>query len=293
MTVEVFDGFERRRIATPEVEINAVVGGAGPPLLLLHGFPQSHVMWHKVAPGLARQYTVVAADLRGYGDSGKPPGAADHANYAFRAMAADQVAVMAALGFDRFRVAGHDRGARVTHRMALDHPAAVERAVILDILPTLFMYDRTSKDFATAYYHWFFLIQPRDYPESLINAAPEAYLRFDIGREVEIGAVTPEAWAEYLRCIRDPATVHAMCEDYRAAASIDLEHDRADLGRSIGCPLLMLWGTRNRVWRDHDMLAVWRDHAEQVTGTGLDSGHHLAEEVPDATLAHMLAFLAG
>jgi haloacetate dehalogenase len=290
----VFDGFETRRISTSGTEIHLRLGGDGPPLLLLHGYPQTHVMWHRMAPALAERFTVVAADLRGYGDSGKPPGGDGHENYAKRAMAQDQVEVMAALGFDRFSVVGHDRGARVTHRMALDHPQRVEKAAVLDICPTLAMYERTDMAFATGYYHWFFLIQPYDLPERLIGADPDFYLTNKTGglwMGASPGTFTPEALAEYKRCFRDPATIHATCEDYRAAASIDLEHDRADLDRKVACPLLALWGNRGLVGRTYDVPALWRERAADVRAQAIDCGHYLAEEAPEEALAALLDFL--
>ncbi len=239
----MLDGFEQDRIVTTGAEINLRKAGAGPPLLLLHGYPQTHVMWHKIAPALAERFTVVLTDLRGYGDSAKPPGGDGHPAYSKRAMAQDQVEVMTALGFDSFAVAGHDRGARVGHRLALDHPERVRKLALLDIAPTLAMYERTDMAFATAYYHWFFLIQPFDLPERLIGADPDFYLEKKIGKWSQSpGAFDPAALAEYKRCFRDPATIHATCEDYRAAASIDLDHDRADLDRKLACPVLALWG---------------------------------------------------
>jgi haloacetate dehalogenase len=229
----VFDGFRHHRIdVSQSTTINLVVGGGGPPLLLLHGCPQTLVMWHKIAPALAEEFTVIATDLRGYGDSSKPRGEPDHAN-SFRTLAQDQVDVVAALGYERFMVAGHDRGARVVHRMALDHPATVRKAAILDILPTLTLYDETNAQFAAAYWEWFFFIQAYDFPETLIAAAAEAFLSYELGQLVSSGAVTQDAWREYLRCISDPSTVHGMCEDYRAGASIDLEYDRRDLSRKV------------------------------------------------------------
>lgn len=304
----MFEGFERRRVRTDGAEINLVVGGEGPPVLLLHGYPQCHVMWHKVAPELARHFTVVAADLRGYGDSSKPAGpqtppesgdtAGDdthpHALYSKRAMARDQVEAMAALGFDRFQVVGHDRGGRVAHRMALDHPDRVRRLAVLDIVPTLTLFETTDQAFATGYYHWFFLIQPNGLPEAVIGQNPELYLRRKIGAWGARGVhFTPDALAEYVRCFDDPATVHASCEDYRAAASIDLVHDRADrdAGRRIACPLLVLWGGRGFMGRSRDVLGSWTDKADDVRGFPLDCGHYLAEEKPEETLAALLDFL--
>jgi len=288
----VFEGFETRRIATSGAEIHLRLGGSGPPLLLLHGYPQTHVIWHKVAPALAERFTVVAADLRGYGDSSKPPGGERHENYAKRAMAQDQVEVMAALGFERFSVVGHDRGARVTHRMALDHTERVDKAAVLDICPTKAMYERTDMAFAAAYYHWFFLIQPYDLPERLIGADPDYYLEFKAGAWGRTeNAFGPEALAEYKRCFRDPATIHASCEDYRAAAGIDLEHDAKDLDKKIACPLLALWGAKGVVGRTYDVLALWRERARDVGGRALDCGHYLPEEAPEETLSELLTFL--
>jgi len=288
----VFDSFETVRVDTSGAVINLRKGGSGPPLLLLHGYPQTHVMWHKIAPRLAERFTVVASDLRGYGDSSKPPGGERHEAYSKRAMARDQAEVMAALGFERFAVAGHDRGARVTHRLALDHPERVTKAAVLDIAPTLAMYESTDQAFATGYYHWFFLIQPFDLPERLIGAEPDYYLerKIDAWSRLE-GAFAPAALAEYKRCFRDPATIHATCEDYRAAAEIDLEHDRADLERRIECPLLVLWGARGLVGRRYDVLATWRERATDARGRALDCGHFLAEEAPEETLAALLDFL--
>jgi haloacetate dehalogenase len=289
----MFEGFTRHRIETAEsTTINLVSAGTGEGLLLLHGCPETLVMWHKIAPALADHFTVVACDLRGYGDSSKPDGGGDHAAYSFRAMARDQVEVMRALGHDRFVVAGHDRGARVVHRMALDHPDAVRRAAVLDILPTSTLYEQTDAEFARAYWEWFFLIQDDDLPETLIGAAPETFLRYELGALVDTGVIPTPAWEEYLRCIADPAAIHGMCEDYRAGASIDLEHDRNDLGRSVMCPLLVLWGARNPIWKRFDMLDVWRQRARSVTGQALSCGHYLAEEAPDATYARLLRFFS-
>ena len=243
---KLFPGFRPARLRTADdVEIAFLVGGSGPPLLLLHGHPQTHVIWHRVAPTLARSFTVVLADLRGYGDSSKPPGAPDHVNYAKRAMAADMIAVMAGLGFERFDIMAHDRGARVAHRLAMDRPAAVRRLVLLDIAPTLAMYEQTGEDFARAYWHWFFLIQKSPLPERLIEADPAAYVT-DLmgGRSSGLAPFDQRALAEYQRCLALPGSAHGLCEDYRAAAGIDLEHDRADraTGRRLAAPLLVLRG---------------------------------------------------
>jgi len=289
----VFEGFERRRLPGADgVTINAVVGGKGPPLLLLHGYPQTHVMWNKVAPALAERFTVVAADLRGYGDSDKPPSDPQHLVYSKRSTANDQVAAMRALGFQTFFVAGHDRGGRVAHRMALDHPGAVLRLAVLDIAPTREMFRSTSFEFAMAYYHWYFLAQPFDLPERLIGADPDYYLRKKMtvwsGGHAEIFG--PEAVAEYLRCFRDPKTIHASCEDYRAAATIDLEHDDADGERKVKAPLLALWGKRGIVHRMFDPLALWKKRAEDVRGEPLPTAHYVPEEAPDAVASRLLAF---
>ena len=282
----MFEGFDPLRMSVADdVTIDLVVGGDGPPLLLLHGYPQTHVMWHRVAPALAERFTVVAPDLRGYGDSSTPPTTDDHAVYSKRATAADQVAVMEALGFDRFHLAGHDRGGRVGHRLALDHPERVRSLAVLDIAPTYAMYTTTDMTFAEAYYHWFFLIQPYDLPERMIGADPEFFLRHKFGQwGRDDTAFTPEAMAEYVRCFT-PATIHASCEDYRASASIDLGHDRADLdaGRRLDCPVLALWGAKGFVGRHYDVVGEWRGWADDVHGWALPSGHFLPEEAPAAT----------
>jgi haloacetate dehalogenase len=285
-------GFAPRRIATTGAEINAVIGGSGPPLLLLHGYPQTHAMWHRIAPRLAQHFTVVAADLRGYGDSAKPAGEADHRTYSKRAMAQDQVEVMRTLGFTRFRLAGHDRGGRVAHRLARDHPECVERLAVLDISPTAIMYEKTDQAFATAYYHWFFLIQPYDLPERLVGADPAYYLKKKLGGwgSAGISIFDPRAYAEYERCFRDPALIHASCEDYRASATIDLEHDASDAGRKLECPLLVLWGERGVVQRLFDPIADWQRVAKDVRGKPLSCGHYLAEEAPEETYGELLAF---
>ncbi|WP_158046513.1 alpha/beta fold hydrolase [Skermanella pratensis] len=290
----MFEGFTRRRIATSGAEINLVVGGDGPPLLLLHGFPQNHVIWHKVAGALAERFTVVATDLRGYGDSEKVPTADDHSSYSKREMARDQVEVMRILGFERFQVVGHDRGGRVAHRMAIDHAARVRRLAVLDIVPTLTTFQSVDQQLATAYYHWFFLIQPHPLPEHMIGLDPEFYLRRKTAMwSVGTAHFTPEAMAEYIRCFRNPAAIHAMCEDYRAAATIDLEHDRADraAGVKVSCPLLALWGARATMDRCFDVPATWREVALDVRGQALDCGHFIPEERPEEFTAALLDFL--
>jgi haloacetate dehalogenase len=286
----MFPDFKESRVRTTGAVIHAVSGGQGPPVLLLHGHPQTHVMWHKVAPRLAGEFTLVIADLRGYGDSSKPADGENHSTYSKRAMALDQVEVMLSFGFEKFAVVGHDRGGRVGHRMALDHPDRVTRLAVLDIVPTLTLYNNVSRELATAYYHWFFLIQPAPLPEILIGNSVEAYLRsrFD---SLMPNAVTLEAFAEYLRCFRDPATIHAACEDYRAAASIDLDHDRADLNRKITCPLLALWAERGAMHRMFDVAATWRERAANVQGKPLPGGHFLPEESPEETFSELRAFL--
>ena len=290
---ELFPGFESRRVATSTVSIHCVRGGSGPPLLLLHGYPQTHAIWHRIAPALARKFTVVCADLRGYGDSDKPPGDDAHATYSKRAMARDMVELMRALGYERFLLAGHDRGGRVSHRLAIDHPQAVEKLAVLDISPTRAMFAQTNAAFASAYYHWFFLSQPFDHPERMIGADPRYYLLHKIKAwsKVEV-PFDSRALAEYERCFCDPATIHGSCEDYRAAASIDLVHDDEDFatGRRIECSLLVLWGERGVVHRLFKPLDDWRDVADDVRGRPLPCGHYLPEEAPDETLAEFEAF---
>lgn len=293
----LFPGFQPHRLTVSDgVQIAAVVGGSGPPLLLLHGHPQTHAIWHRVAPTLAQHYTVVAADLRGYGDSSKPTGTEDHASYSKRRMAHDQVELMRQLGFARFKLLAHDRGARVAHRLALDHPDAVERLVLLDIAPTLAMYEQTTQAFARAYWHWFFLIQKEPLPERLIEADPAAYIREVMGsRSAGLAPFDPLALAEYQRCLALPGAAHGLCEDYRASASIDLQHDQADrdAGRWVQAPLLVLWGEHGVVQRCFQPLDEWQRVAQQVEGRTLPCGHYIAEEAPDALLAQALPFLAG
>jgi haloacetate dehalogenase len=289
----VFDGFVGATIETSGATIPVVHGGSGPPLLLLHGYPQTHVMWHRVAPGLAERFTVVAGDLRGYGDSGKPVSDPTHLAYSKRAMAEDQVEVMETLGFRRFYVAGHDRGGRVGHRMALDHRDRVEKLAVLDIVPTHKIFSTVDKNVATGYYHWFFLIQGNGLPETLIGHDPAYYLQAKLRQWAgDAGAFAPQALAEYMRCFGDPACIHASCEDYRAAAGIDLEHDEADMDRKLECPLLVLWGEKGLMERHYDVPATWRERALDVRGRKLACGHFLAEEKPEETLAELLAFFA-
>jgi len=273
------------------INIAVCTKGDGPPLLLLHGYPQTGYIWHKIAPQLARDFTVIIADLRGYGDSDKPPTSADHAVYSKRAMATDMISVMAALGHQRFFVAGHDRGGRVAHRLARDYPKAVERLAVLDIAPTTMMYDTTDMQFATSYYHWFFLIQPAPFPETLIGHDPKFFLERKMrhwGKNRD--AITDDAFNEYLRCFSNPQTIHASCEDYRASASIDLVHDAADADRKLTMPLLALWGEDGMVGNKYDMLAAWRDVAENVSGFAVPGGHYLPEEAPDETYRALLNF---
>ncbi len=296
-TDDLFPGYATRDIATDEgVHIRVRTGGRGRPLLLLHGHPQTHAIWHRVAPALAEHFTLVLADLRGYGDSSRPAGAADHANYAKRTMALDMLRVMHALGHERFDVLAHDRGARVAHRLAADHPAAVRRLVLLDVAPTLAMYEQTGEAFARAYWHWFFLIQPAPLPERLIEADPAAYVNDVMGRRsAGLAPFDPRALAAYRRAVAQPGAAHGLCEDYRASAGIDLEHDRAD--RERGCrlamPLLALWGRDGVVNRCFRPLDEWRRVADDVRGGPLPCGHYIAEEAPEALLAEALPFLAG
>ncbi len=293
--LDLFPAFRPLDIeVAPGISIHAVIGGEGPPLLLLHGHPQTHAIWHRVAPALCKQFTVVACDLRGYGDSSKPAGDSDHANYSKRAMAADMVAVMRSLDFARFRVLAHDRGARVAHRLAADHPDAVERMVLLDIAPTVAMYSQTTEQFARAYWHWFFLIQPAPLPERLIETDPGAYIRDVMGsRSAGLAPFDPRALAEYTRCLALPGAAHGLCEDYRAAAGIDLEHDRADIaqGRRLAMPLLVLWGEQGVVHRCFEPLREWRSVADRVAGEALPCGHYIPEEAPEQLLARALPFL--
>lgn len=287
----MFDGFALETIDLGEVSLRVRHGGSGPPLLLLHGHPQTHVMWHRVAPTLAQHFTVVAPDLRGYGRSSKPPSTLDHVPYSKRVMARDAVALMQRLGFERFRVAGHDRGGRVAYRLALDHPGRVEALAVLDIIPTGEAFRRTNMAFGMGYWHWFFLAQPAPLPEGMIGADPDAYYFRDRARAQEM--FSSEALADYLECAQDPATIHAMCEDYRAGATIDFQLDEEDRGRRrIQCAVLALWSKYGALEKWYDVLAIWRDWADDVRGRALECGHYLAEEAPDDTARELRSFFS-
>lgn len=289
-----FEGFELGAVELAAGRFRLRRGGEGPPLLLLHGNPQTHAMWHKVAPALAREFSVVCPDLRGYGQSFKPPATADHAPAAKREMARDMVELMAHYGHERFFLAGHDRGARVAHRLALDHPGRVRKLAVMDIIPTLEHFERADMAFGLGYYHWFWLAQPHPFPETLISAAPEAWWRAHTSREPKpADFFAAEALADYLEAARNPEMIRGMCEDYRAAASIDLEHDRASrsAGQKIQCPLLVLWGAKAKIEAWYDALAVWRRYcAGPVSGGAVASGHYLAEEAPEAVVRELKAF---
>jgi haloacetate dehalogenase len=286
-------GIARVKCDDGEVSIPYVTAGKGPPLLLLHGFPQTRAMWHKVAPTLAQHFTVVATDLRGYGDASRPPSDSSHMPYSKRAMAADQYALMQQLGHQRFSVLGHDRGARVAHRLALDYAGAVERIMVLDVAPTLSMYEQTDLTFGMRYWHWFFLVQKEPLPETLISADPEFMMRqFMGGRHAGLQAFAPAAWQEYVRVARQPDAIHAMCEDYRAAATIDLEHDRIDraAGHIVQAPLRVLWGEFGGLHQCFDPLEHWLAAARDVDGRALACGHYIAEEMPEALVQQAMDF---
>ena len=292
--MNLFPGFERRTFQSSGCDINYVVAGAGAPVLMLHGYPQSHACWHQIAPELARKYTVICADLRGYGDSSKPPGLPDHSNYSKRAMAQDMVELMASLGFERFHLIGHDRGGRVAHRLAADHPQQVQTLSVLDISPTLKMFERTDMAFAKAYYHWFLMLQPPPLPEAMLAGQVPFNLLGRVGREEpDLSKFSAEALGEYVRCFADPAAIHASCEDYRAAGTIDLEHDRVDraAARKIHMPVQVLWGSEGVVASLFDCLADWREVAADVSGRALPCGHFIPEEAPHETLVELGAFL--
>jgi len=292
----MFDDFKDASATVDGVRIKAIQGGNGPALLLLHGHPQTHAIWHKVVPELTKHFTVVAADLRGYGDSGKPEGLPDHSNYSKRRMAQDQVDLMRKLGYESFAVLAHDRGGRVAARMALDHPAVVRKLITLDVAPTLAMYEQTSFEFARAYWHWFFLVRPAPFPETLIRADADLYLKQTIGaRSAGLKPFTPEAYAEYLRCLQQPGTAHGICEDYRASVTIDLEHDRESLakGQKITCDFLALWGAEGVIEKCFDPVAEWKHLSDNVSGHSLPCGHYIPEEAPELLLERVLPFLRG
>jgi len=292
----MIEGFTRSEIQTSGARIVTVTGGSGPPLLLMHGNPFTHLSWLKVAPVLAREFTVVATDLRGYGDSEKPPGGEDHAGYSFRAMAQDQVEVMQALGFARFAAAGHDRGARVLHRMCLDHADIVTRAAILDIIPQHHLLNNVTRAWGTFSWHWFFNIQPYDLPERMMGADPDWFIQKKLAKTKQgLSFFDKDALAEYMRCFRNPATIHAICEDYRATFGVDLDMDTRDFeaGRKIECPVLLLWGASGGVGRNHNPAEVWSRYAANIVAAkALPCGHYLSEEAPAETAAALQHFFA-
>lgn len=287
-------GFRHQRIRTSGAEIMTAIGGSGPPLLLLHGNPLTHVSWHRVAPELARRFTVVAIDLRGYGDSSKPPGGDDHAAYSFRAMALDGVEVMRALGFTRFGVAGHDRGARVAFRMALDHPACVTHLASLDIVPTWHLLSNITLGWGLESYHWFFMAQKAPFPEKLLCADLDYYINYKLNKKgVGLSIFDPVAFSEYARCTT-PEQIHAVCEDYRATVSLDFEMDRAEFGkRQIDCPVLVLWGSNSHVGRHLAVMEAWRPWAPDLRGWAIPTGHYPSEQRPDLVLGAFLPFFSG
>ena len=294
MTTTLLPGFETRRVDVGGIAVNCAVAGSGPPVLMLHGYPENHLMWRDVAPDLARDHTVVLADLRGYGDSAKPAPDDAGETYAKRAMARDQAGLMRALGHDRFQLVGHDRGARVSHRLTLDHPGAVTRLAILDIVPTRHVYGNVTREMATAYYHWFFLPQRNGVPEHMIGADPAFWINSIVGPLLGPGAsIDPDVLADYIRCFRDPATVAGSCADYRAAAGLDLVHDDETYaaGQRVECPVLVLWGTEAFVGRGYQPLEVWREYATDVRGQSLPTGHFIPEEAPELVIAALRDFL--
>ena len=282
LDAKLLPGFKMHKVKTSGATLHTVVGGSGPPLLLIHGAPLTHLSWYRVAPELAKKYTVVAPDLRGYGDSSKPDDGDKHINYSKRTMAQDKVELMKHFGFDRFAVVGHDRGGRVAHRLALDHPDAVTRMSVLDIVPTHYLYTHVTKAFVDAYFHWFLFIRPAPFPEDIILAHPETYANGP-----------PELKDEYLRMMKNPANVHGMCEDYRASAGIDMEFDEADKDKKIACPLHVLWAQNGAMGRMYDVMGIWKERGANVTGAPMPGGHNFQETHPQETLAQLLPFLAG
>jgi haloacetate dehalogenase len=291
---QLMEGFRYERIRTSGAEINVAIAGEGPPLLLLHGNPLTHVGWHKIAPALAQSFTVIAPDLRGYGDSSKPDGGEDHAAYAFRAMAQDFLEIMAGLGFDRFSVAGHDRGARVAFRMALDAPERITALAALDIVPTYNVLSQVSLGWGLEAYHWFFMAQKAPFPEDLLSADPEYYIRYKLNKKnVGLEIFTPEAMAEYIRCTT-PEQIHAVCEDYRATVTLDFEMDKGDYGiRKIDCPVLVLWGANSHCGRHFKPLEAWGEWADNLRGTAIPTGHYPAEHRPDLVYPIFWQFFSG
>jgi haloacetate dehalogenase len=289
----MFERFERKTVAVDGIDIACVVGGSGPPVLLLHGFPQNMAMWARVAPELAKHYSVVCADLRGYGDSAKPQCLADRSNYAFRALAADQVGLMRKLGFERFHVIGHDRGGRTGHRMALDHPEAVMTLTVMDIVPTHAMFMDTNRKVAGAYWHWYFLSQPEPFPERMIGADPDFFYQTCLvgWGAAKLGDFAPEMLVDYRRAWRNPAMIHGSCSDYRAAASIDLEHDGADIGRKVACPTLAFYGAAGAMAQLFDIPAEWRKRCDNVAEASLPGSHFFVDQFPGEVAARLAAFL--
>ncbi|MGD0490722.1 MAG: alpha/beta hydrolase [Steroidobacteraceae bacterium] len=289
----MFEGFDRKILEVGGVQIACAVGGAGPPLLLLHGYPQCMAMWARVAPELAARYTVVCADLRGYGDSAKPKCAHDRFNYSFRAFANDQLGAMRQLGFDRFHLVGHDRGGRTGHRMALDHPQAVRSLTVMDIVPTFAMFMHTNRKVAQAYWHWYFLAQPEPFPERLIGADPDYFYETSLvgWGATRIEDFAPDMLAEYRRCWRQPDMIHGSCSDYRAAASVDLEHDGADIGRKVSCPTLVLYGAAGTMAALYDIPAEWRSRCADVTDASVPGGHFFVDQFPEETTRIVGQFL--
>ena len=288
----MLENFISKKIKTTDALINTKIAGTGPPILLMHGYPQTHLMWHKIAPQLSKKFTVVVTDLRGYGDSSKPETDNNHIVYSKKRMALDQVEVMKALGFEKFYAVGHDRGARVLHRMMIDNQNSVKKAVFMDIVPTLTMYNTADKNFAYKYYHWFFLTQPYDFPERLIGGNPEYYLRKKIkawGKNKDF--IPKEVFNEYLRCFSKNETIHASCEDYRASFTIDLEHDKNDYGKKIKNSIYVMWGEYGFVGNNYQVIDVWKEYATNVIGRGLPCGHYIPEESPGETLKFLLEFL--